>query len=72
MSITSARDVKMYGCTKEEIEAGLKSALDIGYDHAMYVGSILSDAQECNGTDLSRQLMNKAKYILFTYMRTPR
>ena len=71
------REVGMYGVT----EAGMREAVESGSTFrfsgpAMVVASMLSDAQEMmayeqpdfNTIEDQRQLLNRAKFVLFTYI----
>jgi hypothetical protein len=73
------REVRMYGCTVEQMREAVEESLTFRFSgSAMYVISMLSDAQEMTTHDLGgkfdvmviedqRQLLNRAKWILSTY-----
>ena len=74
------REVRMYGCTEAQMREAVEQSLTYRFDGAaMYVMSMLSDAQEMVGygpydsdtlaniLEDQRQLMNRAKWILSTY-----
>lgn len=71
------REVRMYGVT----EAGMREAVESSITFrtsgpAMVVASMMSDAQEMmayeqpdfNTIEDQRQLLNRAKFVLFTYI----
>jgi hypothetical protein len=72
--------VRMYGCTEAQMREAVEQSLTYRFSGpAMYVASMLSDAQEMVGygpydgdtlaniLEDQRQLMNRAKWILFEY-----
>lgn len=73
------REIRMYGCTVEEMREAVEESLTLRFSGAaMYVASMLSDAQELLAHDRGgqfdlmlvedqRQLLNRAKWILTTY-----
>jgi hypothetical protein len=73
------REVRMYGCTVEQMREAVEESLTYRFSSAsMYVISMLSDAQEMTAHDTGgqydfmiiedqRQLLNRAKWILSTY-----
>ena len=74
------REVGMFGCTQAQMREAVEQSLTYRFSGAaMYVMSLLSDAQEMvaygpNDSDTlaniledQRQLMNRAKWILSTY-----
>ena len=73
------REIRMYGCTVEQMREAVEESLTFRFDGAaMYVISMLSDAQEMTAQDNGgsydfmiiedqRQLLNRAKWILSTY-----
>ena len=74
------REVRMYGCTEAQMREAVEQSLSYRFSGpAMYVASMLSDAQEMVGygpydgdtlaniLEDQRQLMNRAKWILFEY-----
>lgn len=75
------REVRMYGCTQSEMREAVEESLTFRFSGAaMYVASLLSDAQEMTGhgpvdgdtlaniMEDQRQLLNRAKWILATYV----
>lgn len=77
MSESQKREVRMYGCTEAEMREAVEQSLTYRFSGpAMYVASMLSDAQEMmayeqpdfNTIEDQRQLLNRAKFVLFTYV----
>ena len=79
------REIRMYGCTEADMREAVEESLTYRFSGAaMYVASMLSDAQEmvsygpydgdtlANILEDQRQLMNRAKWILFTYIMDKR
>lgn len=77
LSEQEKREVRMYGVT----EAGMREAIESSITFklsgpAMIVASMMSDAQEMmayeqpdfNVIEDQRQLLNRAKWVLFTYV----
>ncbi len=70
------REVKMYGCTEDELRASVESSITFKFSGAaMVAAGLMSDAQELlsmGGTESTReqvrQTLNQAKWILFTYV----
>jgi hypothetical protein len=74
------REVRMYGCTVDQMRDAVEESLSLRFaDPAMYVISMLSDAQHMTANDMGgqidlmavedqRQLLNRAKWILSTYL----
>ena len=75
------REVRMYGCTQAEMREAVEESLTYRFSGAaMYVMSMLSDAQEmvsygphdgdtlANLLEDQRQLLNRAKWILSTFI----
>ena len=71
------REVGMYGCTEAQMREAVESGSTFRFSGpAMVVASMLSDAQEMmayeqpdfNTIEDQRQLMNRAKFVLFTYV----
>ena len=71
------REVGMYGCTEAQMREAVESGSTFRFSGpAMVVASMLSDAQEMmayeqpdfNTIEDQRQLLNRAKWILFTYI----
>ena len=71
------REVGMYGCTEAQMREVVESGSTFRFSGpAMVVASMLSDAQEMmayeqpdfNTIEDQRQLLNRAKFVLFTYI----
>jgi hypothetical protein len=75
------REVGMYGCTEAQMREAVESGSTFRFSGpAMVVASMLSDAQEmmaygpydsdtlANIMEDQRQLINRAKFVLFTYI----
>jgi hypothetical protein len=71
------REVGMYGCTEAQMREAVESGSTFRFSGpAMVVASMLSDAQEMmayeqpdfNIIEDQRQLLNRAKFVLFTYI----
>ena len=75
------REVGMYGCTEAQMREAVESGSTFRFSGpAMIVASMLSDAQEmmaygpydsdtlANIMEDQRQLLNRAKFVLFTYI----
>ena len=71
------RQVGMYGCTESEMREAVESSSTFRFSGpAMVVASMMSDAQEMmayeqpdfNTIEDQRQLLNRAKFVLFTYI----
>jgi len=71
------RQVGMYGCTESEMREAVESSSTFQFSGpAMVVASMMSDAQEMmayeqpdfNTIEDQRQLLNRAKFVLFTYI----
>ena len=75
------RDIRMYGVTEAEMREAVESGPSFRFSGpAMVVASMLSDAQEmmaygpydsdtlANIMEDQRQLLNRAKFVLFTYI----
>ena len=71
------REVGMYGCTEAQMREAVESSSSFKFSGpAMVVASMLSDAQEMlayeqpdfNTIEDQRQLLNRAKFVLFTYI----
>jgi hypothetical protein len=75
------REVGMYGCTEAQMREAVESGSTFRFSGpAMVVASMLSDAQEmmaygpydsdtlANIMEDQRQLLNRAKFVLFTYI----
>jgi hypothetical protein len=84
MTEQQKREVRMYGCTEDQMREAVEQSLTFRFSGAaMYVASLLSDAQEMTAHDNGgsydfmliedqRQLLNRAKWILFTYVMDQR
>ena len=73
------RQVRMYGVTEAGMREAVESSLTFRFSGpAMMAASLMSDAQEMINTEYgevdymraedSRQCLNRAKWILFTYV----
>jgi hypothetical protein len=71
------REVGMYGCTEAQMREAVESGSTFRISGpAMVVASMMSDAQEMmayeqpdfNTIEDQRQLLNRAKFVLFTYI----
>ena len=71
------RQVRMYGCTEAQMREAVEQSLTYRFSGpAMYAMSLMSDAQEmmaynqpdANTIEDQRQLLNRAKWILSTYI----
>ena len=71
------RQVGMYGCTESEMRKAVESSSTFRFSGpAMVVASMMSDAQEImayeqpdfNTIEDQRQLLNRAKFVLFEYI----
>ena len=73
------REVRMYGCTVEQMREAVESSITYRFSGpAMMAASLMSDAQELINTEYgevdfnraedARQALNRAKWILFTYV----
>ena len=80
LSTREINEVRMYGCTEAQMREAVEQSMTYRFSGpAMYVASMLSDAQEMVGygpydgdtlaniLEDQRQLMNRAKWILFEY-----
>lgn len=78
MTPTQRREVRMYGCTVDQMREAVEERLAMFRSPSMMVISMLSDAQEMTNLDFEgrydmmliedqRQLLNRAKWILSTY-----
>lgn len=80
MSEVEKREVRMYGCTVAEMKEAVEESLTFRFSGpAMYAASLMSDCQEMLASDNGgsydfmvvedvRQALNRAKWILFTYV----
>ena len=73
------REVRMYGCTEAQMREAVESSSTFKFSGpAMVVASMMSDAQEMVSTEYgevdsmraedARQQLNRAKFVLFTYV----
>ena len=71
------REVSMYGCTEAQMREAVELSSTFKFSGpAMIVASMMSDAQEMmayeqpdfNTIEDQRQLLNRAKFVLFTYI----
>jgi hypothetical protein len=75
------REVRMYGCTEAQMREAVESGITFKLSGpAMVVAGMMSDAQEmvaygphdsdtlANIMEDQRQLLNRAKFVLFEYM----
>lgn len=84
MSDVQKREVRMYGCTVEQMKEAVEQSLAFRFSGpAMYAASLMSDCQEMLGSDNGgsydmmivedvRQALNRAKWILSTYVMEKR
>lgn len=80
MTEQQKREVRMYGCTEPEMREAVEQSLTFRFSGpAMYAASLMSNCQEMlahdNGGSYDfmvvedvRQTLNRAKWILFTYV----
>lgn len=81
MTQQQQREIRMYGCTEAEMREAVEQSLTYRFSGAaMYVMSMMSDAQEmvaygpynsdtlANLLEDQRQLLNRAKWILSTFV----
>lgn len=80
MSETEKREVRMYGCTEAQMREAVEESLTFRFSGpAMMAASLMSDCQEMLASDNGgsydfmvvedvRQALNRAKWILFTYV----
>ena len=81
MTEQQTREVRMYGITEAAMRENVESSITFKFSGpAMVAASLLSDAQEmmaygpydgdtlANIQEDQRQLLNRAKFILFTYI----
>ncbi len=71
------REVRMYGCTEAQMRQAVESSSTFKFSGpAMVAAGMMSDAQEMmafeqpdfNIIEDQRQLLNRAKFVLFTYV----
>jgi hypothetical protein len=81
LSEQERREIRMYGCTESQMREAVEQSITYRFSGAgMYVASLLSDAQEmvaygpydgdtlANIMEDQRQLLNRAKWVLFEYV----
>lgn len=80
MSEVEKRQVRMYGCTVDQMREAVEQSLTFRFSGpAMMAASLMSDCQEMLASDNAgqfdlmiaedvRQALNRAKWILFTYV----
>ena len=79
LSEQEKREVRMYGCTEAQMREAVESSITFKFSGpAMVVASMMSDAQEMVNTEYgevdfnraedARQQLNRAKFVLFTYI----
>jgi hypothetical protein len=71
------REISMYGCTEADLRESVESSITFKLSGpAMIAAGMLSDAQEMMAyeqpdfrtIDAQRQLINRAKWVIFTYV----
>ena len=85
MTESQKGEVRMYGCTQDQMREAVEQSLTYRFSGAaMYAMSMMSDAQEmvahgpydsdtlANILEDQRQLLNRAKWILSTYVMEQR
>jgi hypothetical protein len=77
MSETDKSQVRMYGCTEAQMKEAVEQSLTFRFSGpAMMAASLMSDCQEMMAygdvdsmvVEDVRQTLNRAKWILFTYV----
>ena len=79
LSVAEKQQVRMYGCTEAQMRESVEQSITFRFSGpAMMVASLMSDAQEMVNTEYgevdymraedARQCLNRAKWILFTYI----
>ncbi len=77
MDMKRQREIRMYGCTEAELRDSVEDSITFKCSGAaMVAAGLMSDVQELlamNGQSEStreqtRQMLNQAKWILFTYV----
>ena len=79
LSTREINEVRMYGCTEAQMREAVESSVTFKFTGpAMVVASMMSDAQEMVSTEYgevdfnraedARQQLNRAKWVLFTYI----
>lgn len=73
------REISMYGCTEAELRTSIESSITFKLSGPMMIAAgMMSDAQEMMAyeqpdfrtIEAQRQLLNRAKWVLFEYMDT--
>ena len=76
-NIQQEREIRMYGCTEAQMREAVESSSTFKFSGpAMVVAGMMSDAQEMmayeqpdfNVIEDQRQLLNRAKFVLFEYI----
>ena len=79
LSTKEINEVRMYGCTEAQMREAVEQSITYRFSGpAMMAASLMSDAQEMINTEYgevdfnraedARQALNRAKWILFTYV----
>ena len=79
LSTKEIQQVRMYGCTEAQMREAVEQSMTFRFSGpAMMAASLMSDAQELINTEYgevdfnraedARQTLNRAKFILFTYV----
>ena len=77
LSSQEKREISMYGCTEAQMREAVEQSITFRFSGpAMMAASLMSDCQEMlqySGDDYNaredvRQSLNRAKWILFTYV----
>ena len=79
LSTKEIQQVRMYGCTEAQMREAVEQSMTFRFSGpAMMAASLMSDAQELINTEYgevdfnraedARQTLNRAKWILFTYV----
>lgn len=71
MTTQREKEIKMFGCTIEDLETAAKAWIEEGRTIDRLTMSVLSDAQELMdvaGGERSRQLINQVKYLIDKYL----
>ena len=79
LSSREINEVRMYGCTEAQMREAVEQSITFRFTGpAMMAASLMSDAQELINTEYgevdfnraedARQTLNRAKWILFTYI----
>jgi len=79
LTTSEINQVRMYGCTEAQMREAVESSITFKFSGpAMVVAGMMSDAQEMINTEYgevdsmraedARQQLNRAKFVLFTYI----